>query len=467
MLTKLEVSGFKNLFDLSVEFGPYTCIAGPNAVGKSNVFDVIEFLSLIADHPFMTAAQLLRSAGERLGDPRTLFWYDGAVDPAKMTIAVEMLVPPTVYDDFGQEAKAASTHLRYDIELEYMPPDLKSPTSMGGIRLVKEDLTYITKGQALKTLPWIQGATVFRNAVARNSRRGKGFISTNDDTSEPSFQVHGDTGRRGPARRSAFASRTVLSTINTAEDPTILAARREMQQWRKLALEPTAMRTPDAIFGPNTIDFNGAHLAAALFRMQQSDPDVYARVAATASALTDVREVTVEINQTKDQLTLMARLGTGPFLHARALSDGTLRFLALSIIEADSQFGGLICMEEPENGIHPAKIKAMVDLLTSLAVDTSEAPGVDNPLRQVIVNTHSPRFVNAWPLPELLLATTRSIVIDEREVIALELLPMEKSWRKAAHGYAMSKGLIGDYLTKPDEAVVELDYPDREISVLD
>jgi AAA15 family ATPase/GTPase len=42
MLTRLEVSGFKNLLDLRVEFGPFTCIAGENGTGKSNVFDAIQ-----------------------------------------------------------------------------------------------------------------------------------------------------------------------------------------------------------------------------------------------------------------------------------------------------------------------------------------------------------------------------------------------------------------------------------------
>lgn len=30
MLTTLEVRGFKNLLDVRVEFGPFTCIAGAN-----------------------------------------------------------------------------------------------------------------------------------------------------------------------------------------------------------------------------------------------------------------------------------------------------------------------------------------------------------------------------------------------------------------------------------------------------
>jgi len=74
VLTRLEADGFKNLLGFELDLGPYTCIAGSNAVGKSNIFDAIEFLSLLADHPFMEAAQRLRSQGSRGSDPRTLFW---------------------------------------------------------------------------------------------------------------------------------------------------------------------------------------------------------------------------------------------------------------------------------------------------------------------------------------------------------------------------------------------------------
>lgn len=35
MLTRLEVDGFKNLIGVAVDFGPLTCIAGPNSVGKA------------------------------------------------------------------------------------------------------------------------------------------------------------------------------------------------------------------------------------------------------------------------------------------------------------------------------------------------------------------------------------------------------------------------------------------------
>ena len=60
MLTRLRVQGFKNLVDVDVRFGPFTCIAGLNGVGKSNLFDAILFLSALADQSLLEAATGVR-----------------------------------------------------------------------------------------------------------------------------------------------------------------------------------------------------------------------------------------------------------------------------------------------------------------------------------------------------------------------------------------------------------------------
>jgi AAA15 family ATPase/GTPase len=65
MLTRLRVSGFKNLFDVDISFGPFTCIAGANGVGKSNVLDAIVFLSALADRPLIDAALSVRDQKAR------------------------------------------------------------------------------------------------------------------------------------------------------------------------------------------------------------------------------------------------------------------------------------------------------------------------------------------------------------------------------------------------------------------
>lgn len=40
MLTRLEVHGFKDLLDLSIDFGPFACSAGGSGTAKPNVPDL-------------------------------------------------------------------------------------------------------------------------------------------------------------------------------------------------------------------------------------------------------------------------------------------------------------------------------------------------------------------------------------------------------------------------------------------
>lgn len=463
MLTRLEIDGFKNLLDFSVDFGPYTCIAGVNAVGKSNIFDAIEFVSLLADHSFMDAAQQLREVGARTMDPSSLFWRQPHGDYSNIKFAAEMIVPPEVEDDFGRNVIPTTSFLRYELELRYRRPDEKMVAQFGNIELVREELRHIKLGDAVAHLSWPHSKKYFRDKAVFGRRSGVAYISTGDSDGEGVVNVHQDGGSRGQPRTSPAkrAPRTIISTTTSSDDPTILAARREMQQWRVLALEPSAMRAPDAIMGTNEIASNGAHLAAALFRLAtEQGEDIYGAIAAEAAALADVRSVGVDYDSHRDLLTLQAQLGNSPMLPARSLSDGTLRFIALCIIGQDNRFGGVLCMEEPENGIHPSRIKAMVDLVRGLAVDAKEPPGQDNPMRQVIVNTHSPYFVQYQTADDLLLALPVTLVRGGEAVVSLRLFPLHKTWRSAKSHDSVTRSTIVDYLTNPPGTQLKLDFDD-------
>lgn len=463
MLTRLEVDGFKNLLGFEADFGPYTCIAGPNGSGKSNVFDVVSFLSLLADHPLMEAAQRVRATDGRGSDPRALFWSDGKRSAESMKFAAEMIVPQAVTDDFGRQTKATTTFLRYELELGYEPPSATS--NFGRLVLLREELRHIKQGEAAGRLRWPHSKARFRDVIVRGRRAGVAFISTDVEHGLTIIHVHQDGGSRGKPRPSAAstAPRTIVSTTSTSADPTILAARREFQSWRTLALEPTAMRSPDSFESSTKVSANGAHLASALYRLAThslSDEDVYAQLAVRASALTDVRGVGVDRDERRETLTLIAKLRQGGYLPARALSDGTLRFLALCILDIDPEVQGVTCMEEPENGIHPARMFAMVELVKGLAVDPTEAPNTENPLRQVLVNTHSPAFVQLQSPDDLLFATTATMRGPHGgEAESLRLLPLTKTWRAANGTTSISKAEIIAYLTAPKDAQLTLDAP--------
>ena len=465
MLTRLEVQGFKNLAGLNVEFGPFTCIAGANGVGKSNVFDAIQFLSLLADHPLMEAAEVVRTTrDERAGDPRDLFWT--ASNEHLMRFAAEMIVPPEVEDDFGQTAKPSISFLRYELEIGYAKPT--KTDRRGRLVLLSEELRHINLGKAPGHLGFPHSAGDFRRHVVRGRRSGVAFISTQDEPDRV-ITVHQDGGSRGQPRRASAtrAPATVVSTITVADDPTVLAARREMQSWRRLALEPTALRTADRYTDPRLMASDGRHLPATLYRIannpngsKASPRDIYARVASRLSELTgvSVRLLDVDADDTRELLTLRLIEQSGSDIPARSLSEGTLRFLALCVFLEDPDVGGVLCMEEPENGIHPANIPAMLNLLEDLAVDPSIAPGVDNPVRQVIVNTHSPVVVQVVDPEDLLFATSRPIEDDHGTVQnVLELRPMRNSWRaRRPDAKPIGKADLLPYLTAPRERQISL-----------
>jgi hypothetical protein len=133
---------------------------------------------------------------------------------------------------------------------------------------------------------------------------------------------------------------------------------------------------------------------------------------------------------------------------ARALSDGTLRFLALAVLELDPEAPAMLCLEEPENGIHPDRIPAMLRLLQDIATDPDELADETNPLRQVIVNTHSPSVVMAAPDDSILLARTTPCQNERGEFEGLAFACLPDTWRAKppSNCQTVTKGHLLGYL---------------------
>jgi predicted ATPase len=381
---------------------------------------------------------------------------------AAFKIAAEMIVDPRVYDDFGRPAEATSTFLRYEIEIGHEPPAHRG--MLGRLVLLAESLSYITEGDAATRLKFPSNAAHFRRKVVSNKRRTQaGYISVRRaEDGQTEILVHQDGGSRGPAQTAPAitAPRTIVATSNTSVTPTILAARREMQGWRFLALEPSAMRKPDRFQSQAPISESGGHIPAALNRLvaEAEDPtDVYARIATRVAKLVPITDLEVDIDEVRQLLTLMVNEQGGSKLPAASLSDGTLRFLTLSTLAADPLSERLICIEEPENGIHPAKMADMVELLRDLAVDPDLTPGPDNPFRQVIVATHSPVFVQLQRPDDLLFAVEARVKgPNNTPVRTMRCRPLHETWR-AKHGEpAVGLGTILSYLSAPPGAQLEL-----------
>lgn len=94
---------------------------------------------------------------------------------------------------------------------------------------------------------------------------------------------------------------------------------------------------------------------------------------------------------------------------ATRLSDGTLRYLCLLAILCHPSPAPVVCLEEPELGLHPDILPGLADLLR----EASERC-------QLIVTTHSDTLVDA------LTDTPESIVICEKEEAQTQLKRLDK-----------------------------------------
>jgi len=456
MLTRLKVKGFKNLADVDVSFGPFTCIAGANGVGKSNLFDAITFLSALANRPLMEAAKSIRNDRTRSTDIRSLFLKHGDEHLDEMSFEAEMLVPPKGQDDLGQTAEASITFLRYSLSLGYRREGEAS--SAERLEVKREALEHINIGDAPSQLLFPRNQAWLKSVVF--GRRTGSFLSTVGHGEDRRIKLHQD-GRKGRAREALAVSlpRTVLSSTNAQESPTALLARREMQSWRLLQLEPSALRNSDPFNAPVHVGADGSHLAATLHNLAGREgtngngrgdaSSVYFKVANRLSSLVEnISKVLVDEDKKRELYTLQIRDREHNLHAARALSDGTLRFLALAILEQDPDAQGLLCFEEPENGIHPERISSMLAILRDLCVDTEEAVGDENPMRQVIVNTHSPAVVGLIEDEDLLVAEPHEMIVENDRCRTVAYRWLNDTWRHKAWPkiQTVSRGVLSAYL---------------------
>ena len=385
MITNIKINGFKSFQNFEMEFAPFTVIAGANASGKSNLFDALMLLARLAE-----TDNLKKAFKEQRGEFIELFTqYTETEYASEMQFCVEMLINKDLKDAWGNEAKLKYTRLKYQLHIKRFTNSL----GIEDLSVVYEYLENFKHNDDnwISNIPKKQLEN-WRPKVG-TGKRGIPYIRTVEDNEILTVEVPQD-GTTGNKRRFPLnnATRTVLSSFDTVDFPHVFAAREEMKSWKFLQLNPEDLRQPTSKEdGTDIISQSGKNLATVLYRIKQEDEYNLIEISRNLQRfLPHFIEVIVVDDKENKQYIIKLKDNDKKEYSSRVLSEGTLRILALCILEYDSQHTGLLCFEEPENGIHPDHIKDMVELLRNLSVDFTD---IQMPLRQVIVNTHSPIFV--------------------------------------------------------------------------
>jgi predicted ATPase len=371
MIRHVTVQGYKSLKDVDLDLAPFTVIFGPNAAGKSNLFDALALLSRIA-----TQRTLAGAFEDHRGAPIEAFYHGDrgleglfAEQTARFKICVDVAISGSVAaavnsrigdllrehpDEAGDEKArpmAVPCTMRYEVIVEMS-------TESGRLRVSSESLAEL------------------------DSIRGSLLTEIDDDASGWKIWSDGSSGR--PWLTAIGQDHSVVSEpVDAYPNPYVMALREELSRWRFYYLDPKRlMRTTGSLQEAMWLDPAGSNLAAFYNTLKSTNRQQFdATNRLIPSLLPPVTNIDVE--RTKDgELRLVVYESGIPF-PASVVSDGTLRVLGLLGIINSPTPATVVGYEEPENGVHPRRLQLIARILAGAAEQSGS---------QFLVNTHSDDF---------------------------------------------------------------------------
>jgi predicted ATPase len=166
---------------------------------------------------------------------------------------------------------------------------------------------------------------------------------------------------------------------------------------RVIRLDPDEMRKPASLIpSPGQLEFSerGAGLPAVYDALLARKRRAFDAIEQDVIRLFPQVEslVLLSVSSSEKQLGVQLKGKTDPVL-APELSEGMLYFLAFKALEYLSP-ARLLLIEEPENGLHPARIAELVSVLREVSKTT-----------QVVMATHSPLVINELEANEVSVIT--------------------------------------------------------------
>lgn len=387
MLKRIRIKGYKSFEDLDLDLKPLSVLFGPNGSGKSNFLDALQLLSRLA------AGRTLKDAFEPpyRGKPLESFTFGRrgikglrSEKELSFTIEIDVELSTSVIDEIEKEISEMrrtslrdevdavnnanktsfikEINLRYRIEIQIKPES-------GFLQVSDEYLAALTSKGALKKTrtPFLE-------------RKQNKLHLRMEKRSHPTFY-------------DRYLDHSILSRpLYPPHYPHMAAMRRELESWFFFYFEPRErMRAPNPVKEVRHIGLMGEELAAFLNTLKVSDEKRFRAVEkALQTIIPSATGIDVQVNDFGEvELNLLE--GETP-VPARIISEGTLRIIGLLSLMGAKEIPSVIGFEEPENGVHPNRVRFVAALLQNMAAEHQT---------QMIVTTHSPLLTDLIPLEHL------------------------------------------------------------------
>jgi len=350
-IEKLKIKNFKALQDVEIRDLPDMCVfLGANGVGKTTLFDVFGFLS----------------------------------DCLKNNVKTALNKRGGFHEVFSRNSEG---NIEFEIKFRNEPVDgVKQPL-----------ITYKLAISLVENQPIVQSEILsYRRGQYGKPYRfldfsgGRGIAIINEDEFEATKQQFKDQ----PDEQQLDAP-NILAIKGLGQFQKFRAInsfRKLLDNWYVSNLQIQAAQSIEDTGISEHLSTNGNNLAQVTKYIFENHKDIFDNI------LEKIKQRVPGVSRVEAEETIDGRIVLkfqdgnfqDPFI-ARYVSDGTIKMFAYLVLLNDPKPFPLLCVEEPENFLHPK-------LLSELAEEFREYSSKGG---QVFVSSHSPEFVNALKLDEL------------------------------------------------------------------